>query len=101
MSMLSAAFLFFFMLIGFFAHLGAEPQHSIPMYDQAKLTAAVITAPHVALRAPPRRGTSKPPRIHVSNAFHLGMFHVIQFKGTSRQGISATQAYLELRLTLR
>ena len=40
-------------------------------------------------------------KIHVSNAFQLGMFLAIQFKGTSRQGISATQAYLELRLTLR
>jgi hypothetical protein len=49
--MLSAAFLLFFMLISFFASLRAEPQHSIPMYDQAELTPAVITASHVALRA--------------------------------------------------
>src|SRR6516225_8869004 len=64
------------------------------MYNQAKLTATVITAPHVALPVP----TSI---IHVSNAFQLGMFLAIQFKGTSRQRIFAVQAYLELRLTSR
>ena len=61
------------------------------MYDQAKLTAAVITAPHVALRAPLRRGTSKPPRIQVGNAFQLGMFLAINSR--ARRG----NVYLPLR----
>jgi hypothetical protein len=52
--MLSAAFLLYLMLVGFFARLRAEPQHPIPMHDQAELTTTVTTAFHVSF--PRKRG---------------------------------------------